>query len=201
MEKQITLRVRPGETVRFPPLCVACGQPAGERLTLQKKRGQITRRVDAPLCADCARKLARRSGEEERFIRLSLPAAIGVALLLALLGLAALPFDAWWLRLLIGLALGVAGGAFIRGALMRRAATAELPERRAVRESARIVDFTWRDMKLAFVNGEVAEQVLVLNPDYVAAGKPAPEEPSGIADETRPEAAEEGAPPAEESAV
>ena len=55
----MTLRVRPGETVRFPAECVACGQPARERLSLHKRRGQVTRRVDAPLCADCARQLAR----------------------------------------------------------------------------------------------------------------------------------------------
>lgn len=201
MEKQITLRVRPGETVRFPPLCVACGQPAGERLTLQKRRGQITRRVDAPLCAECARRLARRSGEEERLIRLSWIAAAGVALLLALLGLVALPFDAWWLRLLVGLAFGAAGGAFIRWALLRRAAAAELPEKRAVRESARIVDFTWRDMTLAFADDAMAERVLEMNPEYVAGEQSAGEEPSGSAEETRPEAAAEGALPADESTV
>ena len=176
MEKQITLRVRPGETVRFPPQCVACGQPAGERLTLQKRRGQITRRVDAPLCADCARRLARRSGDEERLLRLSLPAAAGVALLLTVLGLVALPFDAWLPRLMIGLVLGVVGGALIRWALVRRAAAAELPERRAVREAVRIVDFTWRDMTLAFADGAMAAHVLEMNPDYLPDEQPPDEQ-------------------------
>lgn len=177
MTRQITLRVRPGETVRFPPLCVACGQPADERLTLQKRRGQITRRVDAPLCAECARRLARRSGEEERLMRLSLPAAVGVALLLAVLGLLVLPFDLWWLRLLVGLVAGLAGGAIIREALMRRATAAELPERRAVREAARIVDFTWRDMTLAFADEEIAAQVMTLNPDSLLEEQSSEENP------------------------
>lgn len=177
MTRQITLRVRPGETVRFPPLCVACGQPADERLTLQKRRGQITRRVDAPLCAECARRLARRSGEEERLMRLSLPAAVGVALLLAVLGLLVLPFDLWWLRLLVGLVAGLAGGAIIREALMRRATAAELPERRAVREAARIVDFTWRDMTLAFADEEIAAQVMTLNPDSLPEEQSSEEKP------------------------
>ena len=177
MTRQITLRVRPGETVRFPPLCVACGQPADERLTLQKRRGQITRRVDVPLCAECARRLARRSGEEERLMRLSLPAAVGVALLLAVLGLLVLPFDLWWLRLLVGLVAGLAGGAIIREALMRRATAAELPERRAVREAARIVDFTWRDMTLAFADEEIAAQVMALNPDSLLEEQSSEENP------------------------
>lgn len=177
MTRQITLRVRPGETVRFPPLCVACGQPADERLTLQKRHGQITRRVDAPLCAECARHLARRSGEEERLVRLSLPAAVGVALLLTVLGLLVLPFDLWWLRLLVGLVAGLAGGAIIREALMRRATAAELPERRAVREAARIVDFTWRDMTLAFADEEIAAQVMTLNPDSLLEEQSSEENP------------------------
>lgn len=177
MTRQITLRVRPGETVRFPPLCVACGQPADERLTLQKRRGQITRRVDAPLCAECARRLARRSGEQERLVRLSLPAAVGVALLLTVLGLLVLPINPWWLQLLVGLVAGLAGGAIIREALMRRATAAELPERRAVREAARIVDFTWRDMTLAFADEEIAAQVMTLNPDSLPEEQSSEEKP------------------------
>lgn len=196
MEKQITLRVRPGQSVRFPPLCVACGQPAGERLTLQKRRGQLTRRVDAPLCADCARRLARRSGQEEQLVRLSWPAAASAALLLGLLGLLALPFDAWWLRLLVGLAFGAAGGAFIRWALLRRAAAAELPEKTVVREAARIVDFTWRDMTLVFADEAMADRVREMNPEYAAGPEPDDSGLNGAGTAT-----EDSAPPAEETSV
>ena len=197
MEKQLTLRVRPGEVVRFPAACVACGQPAGEHLTLQKRRGQLTRRLDAPLCVDCARKLARRAGQEERLLRLSWPAAAGVTLLLTVLGLLVLPFDAGWLRLLVGLALGAAGGAFIRWALVRRAEAAELPEKRAVREAARIVDFSWRDMTLAFATGDLAESFRALNGNYVAG-----DEPTGEGFVTEPgTATEENAAPAEDTTV
>lgn len=197
MEKQLTLRVRPGEVVRFPASCVACGQPAGEHLTLQKRRGQLTRRLDAPLCADCARKLARRSGQEERLLRLSWPAAAGVALLLTVLGLLVLPFDAGWLRLLVGLAFGATGGALIRWALLRRAEAAELPEKRAVREAARIVDFSWRDMTLAFATGGLAERVRALNENYATGDESAGE---GLVGEPGT-ATEKNAPPAEDITV
>lgn len=160
------LRVRPGQTVRFPAVCVACGQPAGERLTLQKRRGQLTRRVDVPLCAECARRLARRSGQEERLLRLSWLAAVATALLWVIVALVALPFDGWWPRLLMGLIVGLAAGVLVRRALARRAMAAELPERRAVREAARIHDFTWRDMTLAFADGEMAERVRAMNPAF-----------------------------------
>lgn len=100
---------------------------------------------------------------EERLLRLSWPAAAVAAVLLTALAFVALPLESWWLRLLIGLACGLAGGAFVRWAMARRAAAAELPEKRAVREAARIVDFTWRDMTLVFANEDVARRVRELN--------------------------------------
>jgi hypothetical protein len=78
-----------------------------------------------------------------------------------------LPASSTWLRLIVGLVIGLAGGAFVRWALARRAADAELPERRAVREAAQIIDFTWRDMTLAFANGDVAGRVRQLNRDLL----------------------------------
>lgn len=168
MDQQIVLRARPGETVRFPTLCVACGQPARERLTLQKRRGQVTRRVEAPLCADCARQLARRSGQEERLLRLSWPAAIVAAGVLAALVFIALPLEMWWLRLVLAAVVGLGAGALVRSALVRRAARAELPEKRAVSEAAQIADFTWRDMTLSFARADIAGRVRELNADVLA---------------------------------
>lgn len=195
IEQQIVLRVRPGEAVRFPGRCVACGQPARERMTLRKRRGQMTRRLEAPLCAECARRLARRSGEEERLLRLSWPAAAIAGVVLVVLALL-LPFEPWWLRLLAGVVLGLVAAVGVRWALARRAEAAELPERRAVREAAQIVDFTWRDMTLAFARRDMAEQVRALNPDYLA------EEPvSGDDAETQNARPEELNQPAEEQPI
>jgi hypothetical protein len=179
MDQQVVLRVRPGETVRFPAQCVACGQPAGERISLRKRRGQVTRRVEAPLCAGCARQLARRSGQEERFLRLRWPVGLITAALLAVLALVVLPLDSRPLELILAVTIGLVAGIIVWYALVRRAAQAELPERRAVAEAAQIVDFTWRDMTLSFVRADVAERVRELNADMVGGIPGAGEAPGG----------------------
>jgi hypothetical protein len=132
-------------------------------MTLRKRRGQVIRRVEAPLCADCARQLARRSGREERLLRLAWPAALIAAALLAGLILAVLPLDSRPLELILAVTIGLVGGIIVWWALVRRAAQAELPEKRAVAEAAQIVDYTWRDMTLSFVRADVAERVRELN--------------------------------------
>ena len=162
MSQQITLRVRPGEMVRFPNRCAACGQPATEHLPLQMKRGPVTRRLDAPLCADCARQLVRRSGREEQLRRTGWAAAVVAGL--ALLAVVALLLGGpWWWRGLLGGMVGGAAAALVWWAFARRAAAEQLPETRAVRASARIVDFTWRDMTLELADDALAAAVVELN--------------------------------------
>lgn len=178
MSQQITLRVRPGEMVRFPNRCAACGQPATERLPLQMKRGPVTRRLDAPLCADCARQLTRRSGREEQLLRTGWAAVVAAGLVL-LAVIALLLGGPWWLRGLLGSLAGVAGAALVRWAFIRRAAAEQLPETRTVRESARIVDFTWRDMTLELADETLAADVIELNETAPSAEKPLPDETTG----------------------
>ncbi len=189
MSQQITLRIRPGESVRFPNRCVACGQPATERLTLHNRRGQLTRRLDAPLCADCARQLARRSGREEQLRRTGalLSVAVGLMALVAVVGLLD---EAWWLRGLFGVAAGGAAAALVWTVFRRRAEAAQLPETRAVREAAQIVDFTWRDMTLAFADAAMAEAVREANAALLPEAPPPVGAPGAAAMEPRPEAGE-----------
>lgn len=189
MSQQITLRIRPGETVRFPNRCVACGQPATERLTLHNRRGQLTRRLDAPLCADCARQLARRSGREEQLRRTGALVAV-VAGVVALLAVATLVDGAWWLRGLLGAAAGGVAAALVWAFFRRRADAARLPETRAVREAAQIVDFTWRDMTLAFADEAMAAAVRELNAALLPEAAPPADAPGAAANEFRPEAGE-----------
>lgn len=189
MSQQITLRIRPGETVRFPNRCVACGQPATERLTLHNRRGQLTRRLDAPLCADCARQLARRSGREEQLRRTGALVAVAAGVV-ALLAVAALVGGAWWLRGLLGAAAGGVAAALVWAFFRRRADAARLPETHAVREAAQIVDFTWRDMTLAFADEAMAAAVRELNAALLPEAAPPADAPGAAANEFRPEAGE-----------
>jgi len=189
MSQQITLRIRPGESVRFPNRCVACGQPATERLTLHNRRGQLTRRLDAPLCADCARQLARRSGREEQLRRTGALAA-AVAGLVVLLAVAAVAGEAWWLRGLLGAVAGGVAAALVWALFRRRADAAQLPETRAVRAAAEIVDFTWRDMTLAFANEAMTAAVRELNAALLPEAAPLADAPGVAANEFRPEAGE-----------
>lgn len=163
MDEFVTLQVRPGETVRFPNQCVACGQPARERLSVRRRRGQVVRRLDAPLCAACARQLSRRSGQEERWLRLGwLVVVVGAAAVL-LLSVALLPFAALWLRLAVGALLGLGSALLLRRWVMRQAMAAELPEKGAVRDAVRLVAFGPRKMTLAFARPETAAAVRELN--------------------------------------
>ncbi|MGH2537875.1 MAG: hypothetical protein ACRDHL_10810, partial [Candidatus Promineifilaceae bacterium] len=68
--QRVKVKLRPGETLHFPAICVHCAEPAGERLTIHHRRGLLTRLIEVPVCAGCARQAARRSAEEERLGRL-----------------------------------------------------------------------------------------------------------------------------------
>lgn len=163
MDEFVTLQVRPGETVRFPNLCVACGQPARERLSVRRRRGQVVRRLDAPLCDACARQLSRRSGQEERWLRLGWLVVVVGATAVLLLSVALLPFAALWLRLAVGAALALGSTFLLRRWMVQQAMAAELPEKRVVRDAVRLVTFGPRRMTLAFARPETAAAVRELN--------------------------------------
>ena len=77
-----------------------------------------------------------------------------------------------------------------------RAAAAELPEKTAVRQAARIVDYSWRDMTLAFANVAMAERVREMNPEYATGAEPDDSDPNREITAT-----DESPPPAEDITV
>jgi len=166
MSQQVRLNARPGQTVRFPNECASCGREASERMPAEKRAGQTTRRVDVPICADCGRILARRSGEEERRLRLGRVLAGAAGLLAG--GLVTLIAPGGWpLRLVLGVVVAAVAGLLVWRWAEARAERAALPEKQAVRESARLVDFSWRGLTLEFARDGFAERVRELNADLL----------------------------------
>lgn len=163
MAQQVILAIRPGAVVRFPALCVACGQPAAERLTIGRRQGQTVYRLDVPVCADCLRLSQRRSGREEALVRVGwLAAGVGALLAFALIWLLTGSLGPWG-RLAAALIAAVAAAGLAYLGFRRAAQTAELPEKRAVVEAAQISDFSWRDVTLTLASAALAEQVAALN--------------------------------------
>lgn len=161
---QIKIKVRPKQPVRFPGICVNCAQPAAEKMSLHKRLGRITRMIDVPLCSDCRRELNRQSGDEERLGKIGrLAAGAAFALAVALVLLLTPGEVTLFLRLLVALALGVVLGQLTLLLFQRAQQKAALPEKQAIRQSARIVEFSWRATTFEFVNQTFAERFEAMN--------------------------------------
>ena len=164
MITQVKVKVKPGEPLQFPGICAHCSQPAVGWMPLKKRSGRLFRRIDVPVCQECARLLGRRSWQEERWEKvgriLAAAAAVLVLLLAFLLLFAPLPFA---IRLVLALlAAGLAGydgWAFAR----RKGLSATIPEKKAVLAAARITDFSWLTTTFAFDNDQFAERFVDLN--------------------------------------
>jgi hypothetical protein len=164
MSHPIKIKVRPNQIVRFPGICVNCVQPAAERMPLRKRLGRITRTVEAPLCPDCRRELNRQSGDEERLGKIGRLAAGGIFVLAAAFVLLLTPAEiALLLRLLVALATGMMLGQLTLLLFQRAQQKAALPEKQAIRRSARIVTFSWRATTFEFVNATFAERFEAMN--------------------------------------
>lgn len=174
MGQEITLPIRPGQTVRFPALCVACGRPATESMTVRRRQGQTLYRLDVPLCADCLRLSRRRSGREETLRRAGwLAAVVGAGLAFGLVWLLGGSLGTWG-RVIAALIAAVVAGGLAWWGFRRTAQGAELPEARAVRDSAQISSFTWRDVTLMLADAGLADRVAAMNEPTPAAPEAGP---------------------------
>jgi hypothetical protein len=161
---QVKVKVKPGDPLQFPGICAHCSQTAAYWMPVKRWSGRLTRRIDVPVCKDCARLLSRRSWQEERWAKVGWIIAVGAAVLVLLLAFfllfAPLPFA---IRLTLALlAAGLAGydaWAFAR----RRGLSATLPEKKTVLAAARITDFSWWSTTFEFGNDHFAERFVELN--------------------------------------
>ncbi len=164
MSHIIKIKKQPNQTVRFPGICVHCNKPAAPKMTLQKRIGRVTRQVNAPLCAICLQEINRQSGDEERLSKMGWLAAGGMAILSLAVVLFLTPAGiALSLRLLVGLLLAITLGEFIRQLFQRAQRKAMQPVKKAILQSARLTNFSWRAATFEFTDETFAERFKEIN--------------------------------------
>lgn len=161
--ERVKVSVRPGEAVRFPAICINCGQAATKSRRLSQRQGRVTRLVDVPICADCTAALQRLSGDEERWRRLAWLAAGLVAILVFALSMVLGPSLFLAARLLLSLLLALMLALVVLLALRRHGLTYARPEKRAILEAARLIAFSWRTTTFEFSNAQFVERFRFLN--------------------------------------
>ena len=164
MSHQLKVKIRPNETMRFPGICVHCSRAAMESMTLLQQNGRTIRQVDVPLCDQCAGRLRKESGEEERRRKLGRLFTVIAAVMVALLLLIILPaLLGFWIKMILALIGGALTAAFVRWLFQGIINQAALPEKKAIRESARMTSFSWQTVTFVFANESFVERFVVMN--------------------------------------
>lgn len=161
---EVKIKVRPLHAVRFPGICVHCAEPAAGWMEVRKRIGRATRLIDVPLCSRCAGELGRQSGEEERLQKISRLVCAALFLLALAFSLLLTPAGlGFMLRLLIALLAATLLTAAVFLWFRRARFRAALPEKKAIRGSAGITNFSWRATTFYFSNESFAERFRDLN--------------------------------------
>jgi len=170
MSQVVKVKSQPGETLRFPKICANCGQAAGERMRIGKRRGGTTRTVYVPICTVCGRELNLKSGEEERLGRIGLVAAVAAGLLIFIACLLILPsliaiFSLFhlWLRLILSVVLAIPVAFAVWQLFQRRSLREAKAIKLDVLNSARMTNFSWRATTFEFENDIFVERFNELN--------------------------------------
>jgi len=164
MSRQIKIKVRPNETMRFPSLCVNCSLPAAENMELRQRNGRTLRQVDVPLCDQCNAQLQKESGEEERLRKLGRLITVAVSFLAVVFLLLVLPSPVvLWIRMILALIGGAIVAGIVRWLFRGVINRAALPEKKAIRESARMESFSSRTATFVFSNESFVERFVELN--------------------------------------
>ena len=136
MSQSVKVKARPGHTLLFPEICVHCAQPASERMPIRKRRGQIIRLIDVPICSSCSRELQLKSGEEERWQRLGLIATVGIGIFLFVTGVLVLPgMLPLWLRLITAFIMAILAAAGVRILFTHKSLAMARPQKKAILKS------------------------------------------------------------------
>ena len=164
MSQSVRVKIRPENNLKFPGICVHCGKPAGERMTISKRMRSLTRLIEVPVCNACFQEINRRSWAEERWQRIGLLVTWATAVAVLALGFFLLPSVLpVWLRLLAGIILAGLVALGLRGIFKQRSAEVARPEKIAILEAAQMVNFSWRATTFHFSREDFSEQFSKLN--------------------------------------
>jgi hypothetical protein len=164
MSQSVRVKIRPENNLKFPGMCVHCGQPAGERMRISKRKRSITRLIDVPVCNDCYHEINRRSWAEERWQRIGLLVTGVAAIVVMALSFLLLPSELpVWLRVLAGAILAGLVAFGLQGIFKQRSAEVARPEKKAIFEAVRMVNFSWRATTFQFIREDISEQFSKLN--------------------------------------
>jgi len=164
MSQTVKVKIRPGNSLEFPAICVHCSREASEQMPLKKRRGRLTRLIDVPLCDQCAAELRRKSGEEERLGRLGRFVAVIAGVLALVAGYLLSPNGmSPLLRLVVALVLGSITGLSVLAYFQRRSLAAAHAEKLAIIDSAKMTDFSWRATTFRFDNDDFAQRFASIN--------------------------------------
>jgi hypothetical protein len=164
MSQTVKVKIRAGNSLEFPAICVHCSRTASEQMPLKKRRGRLTRIIDVPLCDQCAAELRRKSGEEERLGRLGRFVAVLAGVLVLAAGYLLLPSAiSPLLRLAVALVLGSIAGLLVLAYFQRRSLAAAHAEKLAILDSVEMTDFSWRATTFRFANDDFARRFTSIN--------------------------------------
>ena len=164
MSQSVRVKIRPENSLKFPRICVHCGQPAVERMRISKRKRSVTRLIEVPVCNDCYQEINRRSWAEERWQRIGLLVTGTVAVAVLALSFFLLPSELpVWLRLLAGIILAGLVALGLRGIIKQRSAEMARPEKKAILEAVRMVNFSWRATTFQFRRADFSEEFTKLN--------------------------------------
>ncbi|MCP5098858.1 MAG: hypothetical protein GY943_25180 [Chloroflexi bacterium] len=161
---QVKIKVRANQIVRFPGICVHCSQSATCSMPIKKRISRLSRLIDVPLCAACAKLLQRTSGEEERFAKIGKFVAIGVLLFVTAVSLLLTPAHlSFILRLISALFIGLLSGTAVYTLFHHLSNRATLPAKKAILNTAHITSFSWRTTTFAFTNETFTKRFKSIN--------------------------------------
>lgn len=172
MSQTIRVEIRPERSLKFPAICVHCGQPATEKMKIVKRIGTVTRLIDVPLCSACHQNVSRQSWAEERWLRVGRLGTLVIAAIVVIVGYFLQPAEfPVWLRLLSSAIFATLVALGLRGIYRQRSAEVAHTEKKEIQKSAKMTNFSWRVTTFSFRRDDFTNRFIELNEEKLVPEK------------------------------